>query len=258
MADIAVAQDLLHTVRPEVVYHLAGMSTASPELERVLPTFHSLLTSTLNTLMAATDVGCRRIILTASLTEPLFSQHEATPSSPYAAAKWAGGAYARMFRALYGTPVVIVRPFMTYGPKQNENKVIPYVISSLSRGTAPQLTSGDWQVDWIYVDDVIDGFLAAAQASDVEGCTIDLGSGVLVSMREVVRKLVKLVDNGVEPRFGAVPDRPLEQVRVADTANAYAKLGWKPLTALEDGLQRTIAWNDSRHDESRDYAFRAE
>ena len=76
---------------------------------------------------------------------------------------------------------------------------------SLLQGEAPKLSSGQWQADWIYVDDVVDGLLAAAQMPDVEGCTIDLGSGTLVSIRAVVQQIVNLVDSRVEPLFGACP-----------------------------------------------------
>ena len=75
---------------------------------------------------------------------------------------------------------------------------------------------------------MVDGLLAAAQVPEVEGCTIDLGSGTLVSMRAVVQHIVNLVGSRAKPLFGALPDRPLEQVRVADTAaSAYAMMGWE-------------------------------
>jgi nucleoside-diphosphate-sugar epimerase len=147
-----------------------------------------------------------------------------------------------MFHELYQTPVVIVRPFMTYGPGQDIRKLIPHIMLSLLQEEAPKLSSGQWQADWIYVDDVVDGFLAAAQVPDVEGHTVDLGSGVLVSIRAVVEQIVHLVGSHVEPLFGALPDRPLEQVRVADTASSYAMMGWEPSTPLIEGLKRTLAW----------------
>lgn len=112
----------------------------------------------------------------------------------------------------------------------------------LLRGESPKLTNGQRQVDWIYVDDVVEGLLATAQVPDLEGCTVDLGSGTLVPIHAVVQQIVKLVGSQVEPLFGALPDRPREQVRVADTAYTHAKLGWKPATSLEDGLERTVDW----------------
>jgi len=141
---------------------------------------------------------------------------------------------------------VIVRLFMGYGPEQNPRKLIPSVTLSLLRGEAPKLSSGQWQADWIYIDDIIDGLLAAAQVPHIEGCTIDLGSGVLVSVRTIVQQLVNLVGSDLEPIFGELPDRPIEQVLVADIAEAEAKLGWKPSIPLDEGLKRTVEWYRSQ------------
>lgn len=240
LEDVAIVRDLVATIKPAVIFHLAGQVTAAPGLALVSSTFRSLLMSTVNLLTAATEVRCRRIVLIGSLTEP--SQTDLVPSSPYAAAKWASSVYGRMFHALYRTPVVITRPFMTYGPGQDMSKLIPYVTLSLLQGEVPKLSSGRWQADWIYVDDVVDGLLKAAQVHDIEGCTIDLGAGTLVSVSTMVQQLRKFVDSPVEPLFGALPDRPLEEVRIADIVYAYAKLGWKPRTSLAQGLERTVEW----------------
>lgn len=240
LGDERSARALLGEIRPDVVFHLAGQVSAAPDLALVLPAFHSLLGSTVALLAAATDLGCRRLVVTGSLTEP--ESAEVAPSSPYAAAKWASSAYARLFHALYGTPVVIVRPFMTYGPRQDPAKLIPHVVRSLLRGTPPQLASGRWLADWIYVADVIDGFALAATRPAIEGRTFDLGSGVLRSTREVVEKIALRIPGRAEPQFGALPDRPAERERRADVGTAKAALGWEPRTSLEDGLDRTIAW----------------
>jgi UDP-glucose 4-epimerase len=242
LADITAVRKLLDNIRPEKIYHLSGHVTAAPDLEFALSTFDSHVISTVYLLTAATEIGCDRIVLTASLTEPQSGCPDAIPGSPYAAAKWASSAYGRMFHALYRTPVTIVRPYMTYGPMQNKQKIIPYVTLSLLRGESPKLASGRWQADWIYIQDVIDGLLAAAQASNVEGCTIDLGSGTLIPVREVVDRVVKLVGGPITPLFGALPDRPAEEIRAADLAYAQNKIGWKPATSLEKGLVRTVAW----------------
>ena len=120
------------------------------------------------------------------------------------------------------------------------------MILSLLRGEAPQLTSGERQVDWVYVEDIVEGLLAAARAPGVEGQTIDIGSGELVSIRTLVEHLVRLINPQMQPLFGALPDRPLEQIRVAKTANAAALMGWEPTTSLEEGLKRTVDWYEER------------
>jgi len=233
---------MLAEIRPDVVFHLAGQVTAAPELSLVLPTFHSLLTSTVNILSATASGGCRRLVIPGSLAELAPGAPLAVPSSPYAAAKCMGTAYARMFHDLYDTPVVVLRTFVTYGPRQHKDKLIPHVILSLLQGNRPKLASGKWEADWIYVDDVIDGFILAASRTGIDGRTIDLGSGTLTSTAKVVKKLVSLIDPEIKPLFGGVPDRPLEEIRAADTSSSRASLGWEPRTSLEQGLTRTIEW----------------
>lgn len=242
LADLATARHLISSIKPDIIFHLSGMVGASPGLDLVLPTFHSLLASTVNLLAVSAEGSYRRIVLVASLTEPQASQNEITPGSPYAAAKWASGAYGRMFHSLYGTPCVMVRPFMAYGPAQDPKKLIPSVALALLAGESPKLSSGQWQADWIYIDDVIEGFLKAALAPKIDGLTIDLGSGTLVSVRTVIEQLVSVIGSDIKPLFGALPDRPFEQVRLADTASAFAKLGWKASTSLESGLLQTVGW----------------
>ena len=110
------------------------------------------------------------------------------------------------------------------------------------RGEPPKLSNGQLQADWIYVVDVIDGLLTVAQAPKIEGSTIDVGTGTLTSVRTVVERLVDLIDPRVKPIFGALQDRQLEPVRVADTEDTYTKVGWKASTSLMDGLRQTVSW----------------
>jgi UDP-glucose 4-epimerase len=243
LADLEEVRKIVGQARPEVVFHLASHVKGAPGLEHVLTTFQSNLQSTVNLLTLATGSNFRRVILTGSLAEPEVENGETFPSAPYAAAKWASSGYARMFHALYKLPVLIARVFMVYGPAQIDlTKLIPYVTLSLLQGKTPKISSGDRLVDWIYVSDVVNGFLALAQASDVDGATLDLGSGSLVSIREIVQQLAMSIGNGVKPEFGALPDRPLEPTRIAKTAEAFARTGWKPQVSLQEGLERTVDW----------------
>lgn len=242
LCDIAAVRELLFNIKPETIFHLSGDVTAAPDFHLALSTFESHVVSTVYLLAVAAEMGCRRIVLTASLTEPQGKASDIVPSSPYAAGKWASCVYGRMFHTLYETPITIVRPFMAYGPRQNPQKIIPYVTLSLLRGEVPKLASGRWQADWIYIDDVIEGLLAAGDRSGVEGCTIDLGSGMMTTVREVVDHIVRLVGTSIIPSFGVLPDRPAEKIRVADLAYARDKIGWTPTITLQDGLARTVDW----------------
>jgi len=245
LEDFVATKDLFSRVKPDVIYHLSGHVTADPDIRQVLPTFRSLLLTTVQILTLATELGCRRVVLTASLTEPQTGQVDNPPSSPYAAAKWVSNVYGRMFHNLYHAPVVIVRPFMVFGPNQNQTKLVPYSIRSLMRGEQPRLASGEWRADWIYVDDVTEGLLAAGEVAGIEGSTIDLGSGQLVKVEAIIRQVIGLLGSSIEPHFGALPDRPSEEIRVADLGHTLRVLGWQPKTSLIEGLRRTVDWHST-------------
>ena len=243
LAEIDDVREMIRAIEPHAIFHLASHVAGARDLRMVVPTFRGNLATTVNLLTCAAEIGCERVILAGSMEEPGADDPEPVPSSPYAAAKWSSSAYARMFYALYHLPVVILRIFMVYGPAQRDlRKLIPYVTVSLLTGRDLELTSGRREVDWIYVDDVVDAFVAAAAGKGLEGLTIDVGSGELVSVRRVVERLVDLVDPAREPTFGTLDDRPLETVTVADVARTRALIGWHPTTPLDTGLRRTVSW----------------
>lgn len=242
LADSRATSELVAAVRPDVIFHFGGYVTATPDMSAVRPTFESLLASTVNLLTAATESGCRRVILPGSMMEPPIAAQQVTPMSPYMAAKWAASTYARMFYALYRTPVVIVRSSMTYGPGQPATRLVPHVVTALLRGEAPKLSNGRMEADWTYIDDMTDGLLAAALAPGIEGLTIDLGTGQVTTAREVVELVIDLLGTAIRPVYGALPDRPGERSHPADTRTARERLAWNATTSLRDGLRRTIDW----------------
>lgn len=247
-ADADATQATIASVRPELVYHLSSCVDSSRGTDLVLPTLHANLVSTANVLLAVERASCQRVILPASLEEPDPTEASArVPQSPYAAAKWAASSYARMFAGLYGTPAVLLRLFMVYGPEQlDHTKLIPSVIRSILRAEPAAVTIGVRRMDWVYVDDVVDALVAAAAAPGIEGQTIEIGSGELHSIREVVETLVRLGASDQEPRFGAVPERLDEVERVADISSASELLDWEPTVGLEDGLRRTLEWFEAQ------------
>jgi len=123
--------------------------------------------------------------------------------------------------------------------------VIPYVARALLRGEVPRLSSGARPVDWVFLEDVVEAFVAAARVPGIEGRSCEIGSGTLTTVREVVEELVRIIGPDTPPAFGSVPDRPLEQVRCARLAEARDLLGWSPRTALADGLRRTVEWHQA-------------
>jgi UDP-glucose 4-epimerase len=242
LSDETAALEIVRCVKPEYVFHLASHVMGAPDLKHVLPAFHSNLQTTVNLLWALAQVGCRRVITTGSLVEPDHGMERSVPNSPYAAAKWASADYARMFHALYGLSVAVARVFMVYGPGQQDGtKLIPYTIGCLQRKEAPRITSGAHRIDWIFVSDVIEGFLRLA-AADIGGKTVDLGSGSAITIRALVDTVCELMQTSLRPQYGALSDRPLEPKRIAHVADSNSMIGWQPRVTLREGLQRTIDW----------------
>lgn len=243
LADLDAVRRYLRERRPSLIFHLASHVIGLRALEVVPSTFTAGLVSTVNLLTAATEIGGARLVIAGSMEEPDPGDAAPIPVSPYAAAKWASSGYARMFHALYDTPVVIARLFMVYGPAQRDlDKLVPYTCLALLRGESPRLSSGARPVDWLYVDDAVSGLTAAATAPSVEGQTIDLGSGELVTIRALAEMLARIIGGSGMPLFGALPDRPRERVCVANVEESRRRIGWQPIMPLAEGLRRTVAW----------------
>jgi UDP-glucose 4-epimerase len=243
VADLLAVRAMLESIRPDVVFHLAGHVTGSQDLANVQATFHTNLASTVHLLTVAAETRPGRMVLVGSMQEPDPDHPAAIPCSPYAASKWACSGYARMFHALYQLPVAIARPMMVYGPGQWDLvKVLPYVTVSLLGGTSPALGSGARELDWVFVDDVVDGMLAIAMAPGIDGHIVDLGSGVLTSIRRVVERVSALVGSDLPVRFGVLADRPFERPCAARTEETRRLIGWSARTTLDEGLKQTVDW----------------
>ena len=237
--DFEQAKKILEGIQPDIIYHLSGEVTASTDIKLVQPTFHSLVTSTVNILSLATKFNCERVLLTGSCTEPV--ELESAAGSPYAAAKCATRTYGKMFWQCYQTPVVIVRPFVGYGPGQASGKLIPYVINSFFKKESPHLTSGKWSSDWIFIDDIIEGMILSTVTPQIEGCTLDFGTGVLTTVKDVVLIIKEIIGYEVEPLFGTLADRDNEFVRLARVEETFDKLKWEAKISLHEGLLKTVA-----------------
>ncbi len=249
LTEYEATQHLLRTIRPELVFHLASFVTGSRDLGAVLPTFRNNLLTTVNLLTAACEVGRPLVVLAGSAEEPPPHDSDPVPASPYAAAKIAASTYARTFSARFGLPTFTFRISMVYGPGQQDGtKLVPYVTQSLLRGESPALGSCGREVDWIYVDDVIDAFVMFAHSTETTypsktvGESLDVGSGHLVSVRTVVEQIAQMIDGPAAPRFGVLCDRPFERTLLADVARTRAAIGWEPRTSLENGLMKTVEW----------------
>jgi len=246
LADEEVVSRLVTRLRPDRIYHLAGHVSGLRDLDAVGPSIHDTLVTSVNVLVAAARAGST-VVLAGSMEEPGPADKSLVPGSPYAAAKQAASSYGRMLCAVHGLAFVHLRIFMVYGPGQMDwSKLVPYVATSFLSGTRPKLSSGARRVDWVYVDDVVDAFIAAGSRPELSGRTVDIGSGQSVTIRAITERIASIVGTELEPDFGALPDRLLEPARVADVLATETLLGWKPRTELDDGLRATVDWYRSQ------------
>lgn len=234
---------LFKAVKPELVYNASGLADGRPNRDLIAATFRDNALATLYLFSAAREVGCERVIHCGSMQESAGGEGGVSLGSAYSVSKWVASTYAQLFRQLYQLLIMEVRFSIVYGPgNDSPRKLIPYVITSLLNGQAPRLDSGQRPIDWLYIEDVVDALISAGEASDVSGLTVDVGWGIAVPIREVVERIAALIDNGVEPVFGASPDRPYEWLKHADPENIRQCLGWCPQIPFSVGLPRTIEW----------------
>jgi nucleoside-diphosphate-sugar epimerase len=236
-------------VRPAYVLHLAAYTHVAKSWHRVDECVQTNIQGTINLLQALARVDYARFVYTGTseiygdVTVPFQEHGPVNPVSPYAVSKYAGERYCRMFHQGRGWPVVMLRPFNAFGPAQSPDRVIPEIITKALRGQELHMTGGRQTREFNYVDDLADGFVRAVTAAGIDGEIINLGCGVEISMRELAGKVLSLLGDPIQPRFGALPDRPNEIWRMyADASKARDRLGWQPTTSLDEGLRRTVEW----------------
>ncbi|HVL54383.1 MAG TPA: GDP-mannose 4,6-dehydratase [Vitreimonas sp.] len=237
----------------EIVFHLAAL-IAIPFSYMAPESFvDTNVRGTLNVLEAGRRAGVRRLIQTSTSEVygtpdelPIRETHPLRAQSPYAATKVAADQLSLAYHRSFGLPVVVLRPFNTYGPRQSDRAVLPTMLRQLLAGREEiRLGRLDPRRDLTYVADTVDGFIRAATAPGIEGDTIQLGTGRSESIGELFALACRLVGRDarvIEDASRVRPDASEVLVLEADPARARAVLGWEAGTSLEDGLRATIAW----------------
>ena len=246
--DQAAVRRAVGASQPEYVFHLAAVGVTDPFLPLELALAVNLQGS-INLFRAcfvapqAPQLAGRPVRLVNTGTPYEYggeSGGEPYPISPYAAAKAAAFAIARMFHRTENWPIVTVRPFQVYGPGQPQWALIPAAILAARAGQPFPMTGGEQKRDFLYVDDIVHGYLLAA-VHGVDGRSYDLGWGKLHSLRETIGRLYAIMESKTRPLFGALPYRPGEIWQLqANTSAAIIDLNWRPQTTLEQGLALTI------------------
>ncbi len=238
----------LRDIKPEVVYHFAAYNHVGDSFLHVSEALSSNCAGTAN-LMEAWQGYERFVYISTSevyghQTEtPFVETMTPAPLSPYAIGKYAGELYARMKYRSAGRPVVILRPFNAFGPYQSDRAVIAELVIKCLRGERIRTTGGEQTREFNFVENLVDGFIAAVENDAAVGDTFNLGSGREVAIRDLVRIIHAVTNSVSELAIGELPYRPGEIWRMyADNAKAARILGWQPKISLEQGLERTAAW----------------
>lgn len=249
--DLDAVRDVVK--RADAVFHLAALIGIPYSYAHPQEVIDTNVIGTANVLLAARENGnVERVVLTSTSEVygsaryvPMDEAHPLQAQSPYAATKIAGDALGESFHRSFGTPVVIVRPFNAFGPRQSARAVVPTVIAQALSGGELRLGALDTVRDFTYVEDTARGFLDVARSAACVGEVVNLGTGRGVSIREVVR----LVGEAVGRELHVVADeRRLRPEKsevsrlIADASKAERLTGWRPVVTFDEGLRRTIAW----------------
>jgi dTDP-glucose 4,6-dehydratase len=251
--DLRDSQALLEAMRDcEIVFHLGALISIPYSYFHPTEVAETNIMGTLNVLDAARQVGVTRLVHTSTsevygtaLRVPIDEKHPLQGQSPYSASKIGADKLAESYFRSYDLPVVTVRPFNTYGPRQSARAVIPTIITQALVKDTLHLGNLDTARDFTFVDDTVAGFLRAAEAPDVEGGTYNLGTGENIRIGDLVEKIVQMVDRPVKLEIDESRLRPEKSEvfnLISDNSLARANLGWEPRISLDEGLVRTIDW----------------
>ncbi|MCZ4096026.1 SDR family NAD(P)-dependent oxidoreductase [Streptomyces sp. So13.3] len=239
----------------EAVYHLAALIAIPYSYQAPHSYVDTNVTGTLNVLEAVRQLEIPRLVHTSTSetygtaqTVPISEDHPINTQSPYAASKAGGDRLADSYFASFGTPVVTLRPFNTFGPRQSMRAVIPTVIGQVAAGERT-ITLGDLRPtrDFTYVRDTARAFLAVgtAPAGSVVGRTFNAGTGGEISVGDLVQLIGKLMETDLDVIEDEQRIRPAgsEVMRlVCDAARLRDATGWAADHSLEQGLEDTIAF----------------
>lgn len=242
LRDAGAVQAAVTEASPGVVFHLAAVGATDPGVDPDLALAVNA-GGTLHLLKALRGRDVQRVVLVGTCYE--YGAREALegvdPFNAYSASKVAAWAFGRMYWRAYGVPVITARPFQVYGPGQPDHAFVPAAFRAALEGGDFPMTPGEQRRDFITVGDVVDGLCVAAGAVGIDGHSLDLGTGRVHTLREVVGRIWAVT--GARGRIlpGALPYRPGEVMVLAADADRTARLtGWRAIISLDGGLRETL------------------
>ena len=234
------------------VFHLGALIAIPYSYLHPAEVVEANVIGTLNMLLAARELGVERLVHTSTsevygtaLRIPIDESHPLQGQSPYSASKIGADKLAESFFLSYNLPVVTLRPFNTFGPRQSARAVIPALISQALTQNTVRLGNLDSRRDFTYVSDTVAGFLRVAQTPGVEGQTMNLGTGVEIRIGDLVEKIFAMADHPIQVEIDPTrlrPEKSEVQRLISDNRLALEKIGWRPQVSLDEGLRRTYEW----------------
>jgi UDP-glucose 4-epimerase len=247
--DIADREDMaraFRAARPEWIFHLAAHGAYSFQTDTVAMA-QSNVVGTATLLAAAERQGCSVVVNTGTSSEYGDRNHapkedeSPRPNSDYASTKAAATWLCQRARTR-GVPVTTLRLYSAYGPFEEERRLIPTLVRAALTGALPPLASPHVVRDFVYVEDVVDAYIAAASSPN-RSTIYNVASGVQISLADLVAKATETFSILVKPEWGGYPDRAWDtRVWVGDPTLIKSELGWAATTTLVDGLTRTATW----------------
>lgn len=236
----------------EVVFHLAALIAIPYSYAAPQSYVDTNVGGTLNVLQAAREVRPERIVVTSTSEVygtaryvPIDEDHPLHPQSPYAATKVGADKLAESFHSTYGLRITIIRPFNTYGARQSARAVIPTIITQALAGRSVRLGMVDTVRDVMLAQDTVRGFLSVTQASSTVGEVVNIGTGIGVSVRDLVNRVGGILDKDLELITDGQrlrPDASEVGTLIASFEKARTLAGWAPHVGLDEGLRRTVEW----------------
>tara|TARA_A100001037_G_C15129615_1_gene628040 strand:+ start:1084 stop:1956 length:873 start_codon:yes stop_codon:yes gene_type:complete len=222
-----IISEILDTYAPELVLHLASVGASDHFIE----TEKAIMVNTIGLarLLKAVDGNARVVVARSPL--------EINPNSPYAVSKAAGWDLSAIYSRTRGWSIVGAMIYQCYGVGQSSNNVIPAALSAFYQSEDFPLSPGNQIRDWIFVDDVVDGLMSLVESGFDIPVTIDLGTGVGTSLREVIDLLHSKTGHKGNPNYGELPYRPSDEMNIiADADRTYELINWRSRTNIEEGL----------------------
>jgi NAD dependent epimerase/dehydratase len=237
----------------DMVFHLAALIAIPFSYHSPDSYVDTNIKGTLNVLQAARDTACNRVLITSTSEVygtaqyvPIDERHPFQGQSPYSATKIGADRIAESFYRSFNTPVTIVRPFNTYGPRQSARAVIPTVVTQLLAGaTEIKLGSIHPTRDFNYVKDTVDGFIAIADTQATIGEEINIASQQEISIGQLAREIIDQINPTARVVSDDIRIRP-EKSEVERLLGSNEKIrrltGWQPAYTLKQGIRETIEW----------------